>query len=542
MGPEPDSPQLNEPSAAGAGAETATTGRPPVVVAWLTPLLIIAGACTAGAGSRDGDPTSPSSVNGSGGAGGSSGSGGASAAQGGGLNLGGHGPTAVGCTADLQATVDDQGNIVEQCPPDKGCLEGICVPACEAAAASKGSIGCEYYVPYPPFYQNNTSPNSYDGACHAMFVANTWGRHAQLTANYGGQSYDVTSFARIPSGVAQATQYMPLPALGLPPGEVAVLFLSHKPGAAHSLGSSLECPITPAVTIDTAAHNSGVATAFEVISDTPITGYDIMPYGGAQSYLPSASLLYPRTAWGTNYYAIAPANPSLGQQWLLVVGTADNTTVEIVAPVTLPAGTGVPAATANTLTPITLGAGELVQWMGADPSGSVLQSSAPIGVWGGNTYLRVPSATSSGGGAQDSAHQQIPPISALGSEYVGGGVVSRLSSLSPESVPYRLLGVVDGTQLTWDPPVGSAPATLDAGQVVEMETASLVRVSSQDEDHPFAFSQYMPGCPGVTIAGCGPSPPRPTGKAYWSSTAAPTGQTSPRRPRPAPAFASAGPV
>src|SRR5262249_1375410 len=37
-----------------------------------------------------------------------------------------------------------------------------------------------------------------------------------------------------------------------------------------------------------------------------VSAYDILPYGGALSYLPSAELLLPTTAWGTNYVAAGP--------------------------------------------------------------------------------------------------------------------------------------------------------------------------------------------------------------------------------------------
>ena len=145
--------------------------------------------------------------------------------------------------------------------------------------------------------------------------------------------------------------------------------------------------------------------------------------------------------------------------------------------------------------------------MGADPTGAVFQASSPIGMWSGNTYLRVVTATSPMGGGQDAAHQQIPPVSALGSEYVGGSVVTRLPTLQPESVQYRVLGVVDGTQLTWDPPQAGAPTSIDSGQAFEFETTDMFTVASQDSNHPFTLSQYMPGSIGDSRPGCGPTPP-----------------------------------
>ncbi len=454
-------------------------------------------ACDAGGGSVLDDEGGGGNANGSGG-----GSGGVDfSGSGGGTGQG------VGCTSDLQAIVDENGVVVAQCPPDQGCFEGMCVPACEAAAGSKGSIGCEYWTPDPPFLQNEAASSTFHGTCYAVFIANTWGRAAQLTVRYGGAELDVSSFARIPSGVGASTQYNPVPAGGVPPGEVAVLFLSHSPGANHPLGGPLTCPVTPAVQIDAAVHNSGRGEAFEVSSDTPITAYDILPYGGATSFLPSASLLFPRTAWGDNYVVMAPHPLQSGQLWMSIVGSVDGTTVTVAPPVSLPGGTNVAPAPAGMVTSYTVNAGEIVQWLGADPTGTVVQSDQPIGMYTGSTYLRVTSSTSPSGGGQDSAHQQLAPVAALGHEYVGGSVVTRLSSLAPESTVYRIMGVVDGTQLTWDPMPPGAPTTLNQGQVAQFESSVLFTVSSQDEQHPFAMSHYMGGAIGLDRNGCSPTPP-----------------------------------
>lgn len=428
----------------------------------------------------------------------SSGIGGAFTGSGGGT------ATGVGCSADLQSVVDGEGGLIGACPSDQGCFEGACIPACEAAAKSKGSIGCQYLAPDPPFYENGGG-TVYDGSCYAVFIANTWSRSAKITVSREGQSFDVTQFGRIPKGLGASTTYDPLPPDGLPPNEVAVLFLSHKPGAKHQLGSSLECPVQPAVLADAAVPGTGKGRAFQVNVDTPITAYDIMPYGGAKSYLPSASLLLPSTAWGTNYYAIAPHASGGGMLWTLVVGTADNTKVKVLPAQTLPGSGNLAGAPAGQTSEYLINSGEILQWVGADPTGTVFQSDSPIGVWGGSTYLQVATPTSPAGGGQDSAHQEILPISALGNEYVGAGVVTRTSSLEPEFITYRMLGVVDGTTLTWDPaPPAGAPTTLNAGQVAEFTINVLFSVRSQDAEHPFTMTHYLPGRPSSSRPGCGP--------------------------------------
>src|SRR4051794_29116591 len=45
------------------------------------------------------------------------------------------------CSSDLRTQVDFEGNVLKTCPPDQGCGPGgNCVPACQAATDSKGSI------------------------------------------------------------------------------------------------------------------------------------------------------------------------------------------------------------------------------------------------------------------------------------------------------------------------------------------------------------------------------------------------------------------
>jgi hypothetical protein len=54
--------------------------------------------------------------------------------------------------------------------------------------------------------------------------------------------------------------------------------------------------------------------------------------------------------------------------------------------------------------------------------------------------------------------------------------------------------MVDGTQLTFDPPLATGAASLAKGQVVEVEVMGPVTIKSQDAMHPFYVGQYMAGC------------------------------------------------
>ncbi len=408
------------------------------------------------------------------------------ASFGGNFTGGGGSSETLGCSSDLRYVVNENGAVVKDCWPEQGCADGGCVEPCQAAAASKGNVGCDFVLSTPYFYVGIQPP------CFAAFAANAWPRNAKLTVSRGGQTYDVTQFGRIATADPNVTTWAPIPTAGVPESKVALLFLSQDPASAN--GTPLTCPITPAINQDggTAVSGSAVGEAWKIVSDTPISLYDILPYGGADSYLPSAELVFPRTAWGTNYIAVLPKD-SDGPPWGQLVAGEDDTTIEVLPTIALPQANQVPAAPLNATTTFKLNAGEYVQWqLTSDMTGSVFKSDKPVSFTGGNGYICYQSATSMGGGC-DSAHQMIPPISAMGREYV----LTPFTDRGPvaESIPYRIVGAVNGTLLTYEPqaPPG-APSSLAQGEKRDFEAVGAFVVKSQDKDHPFYVGQMMTGC------------------------------------------------
>ncbi len=436
-------------------------------------------------------------------------------------------PVTPHCSADLKDVLDPMNQVIEHCPPDQGCFDGACIPACDAAANVQGTIGCDFWAPTPPFVFNGTPNAAQSGPCFAVFLANTWDKPAQITIQRNGQPYDAATYARIPKGIAPNITYDPLPPEGLPPDEVAILFLAHRPGSNN--GGPLTCPFEPAVAEDTAVPGAGKGAAFRVSTDVPVRAYDILPYGGASSFLPSATLLFPSPSWGTNFIAAAPQQGFYGDgRFALVVADQDNTTIKVAPKTAFPGGPNVAAAPADVTTEYVLNAGEVLQWSGLndpmDPTAAVFESDKPIGLWTGNKYMKIASATSPNGGGGDSSHQQIPHVKALGNEYVGPSVLTRQLDNTPESVPYRLVGAVDGTVLTWDPkPDPNLPDMIAARQVVDFETTQVFVVRAQDDEHPFLFTQYMAGT-NVTNSkpGCTGQPgPCALGDEEWVNLLAP---------------------
>jgi hypothetical protein len=404
----------------------------------------------------------------------------------------------VACSSDLHNVLDGNGNVIETCPDDQGCADGACVPACQAAAASQGTVGCDFLVGTPSFDTGLKSP------CFAVFLANNWPLDSVVTIDRGGTSYDPTMFGRVPNGVGSGAAWPAIPATGIASENVGVLFLSSDPAADNDIPElgdfPMVCPVTPAVaTTDGAAiwtgstAATGIGTGFHITTSVPVSAYDIMPYGGADSFLPSAELLLPTTAWGSNYVTAGP-KPTSGPGWGQVIASTDNTTIQVTPVDALPSGTGVAAAPASSTTTYTLNSGQFIQWQDAgDMAGSVISSNNPVEYTGGTAYLCLSSTTSTGGGC-DSGHQTIPPVSALASEYVAMPYATRRLDMQPESILYRIVGTVAGTTLTFSPAVAGAPTTLGVGQVAEFQTTSSFIVTSQDAMHPFYVAQYMTGC------------------------------------------------
>ena len=405
------------------------------------------------------------------------------------------------CSADLHDVVDCNGAIVEHCADDLGCSGGTCGDPCQAAASETSSVGCDYYAVNPDSYITT------NGSCYAAYIANTWSTPVSINVEYNGQQLDASTFARIPVGAGSAITYQPLMGGMLMPNQVAILFLAYHQGLLTT-----PCPsgITPAVTsADVAVHGTALGHGFHITTTKPVVAYDIFPYGGGTSAVTSATLLLPTSAWDTNYVAVdayEQANvpdpmggiSNASPPFVEITAMQDATHVTVKPTVAIVGGTGVPAAAANGNATYTLGKGQVLQFtQNAELNGSVVTSDAPVGLWGGHTCMNVPNTMV----ACDAAHQQIPPVQAMGNRYAAVRYRNRFPNIE-ESPPWRLVGGVDGTTLTYKPsqPPG-APSTLSKGQTVMFNSPGQFTVESQDTDHPFYMSGYMTGCSVINPSG-----------------------------------------
>jgi hypothetical protein len=177
-----------------------------------------------------------------------------------------------------------------------------------------------------------------------------------------------------------------------------VLFLSHDPMGNSGDGTDTRCPIEPAVSdvggaavfdkeLDAPkldpAQQTGRGLAFRIATSGPVSVYSMVPYGGARSVDPGASLLYPTPVWGNNYIAVQQPVMYPGElgtePWAQIVASEDGTRVELAPRTELPAGGGEPGAAEGELFELTLDRGEFVQWQPAgDLSGTAILADRPI--------------------------------------------------------------------------------------------------------------------------------------------------------------------
>jgi hypothetical protein len=432
--------------------------------------------CSAGVSTGTGGSGGTSSQQGS--TTGSTGTGFGGAGSGSTGSFGSGGSCAYQCSPDLHQVLC--GNMpTATCSGAEGCdlKTASCKNACQAAVDNHLSVGCDYYATD----MDSFSPN----ACFAAFVANTWNTPVHIQADFNGQTIDLGQFAKIPSGSGASLTYGAYdPVAGLAPGQVAILFLA---GGTGGFGG-VSCPVPSAVPTGGQVNGTGLGHSFHITTDVPVVSYQINPYGGGSAAVTAASLLLPTSVWDLNYVAVNISPYDIGLPSLNIVARDDNTTVTLLPKAAVQGGGGVSPMSANTPSQIVLQHGQQVQIsQTAELTGSVVSSDKPVGFMAGQTCMRYPSGVT----YCDHGEQMIPPVKALGSEYVGVMYRPRTQLEASNGTFYKLIGAVDGTTLTYSSNVGG-PATLSQGQVVEFKTKDPFVVKSQDDSHPFLLMTYMP--------------------------------------------------
>jgi hypothetical protein len=390
------------------------------------------------------------------------------------------------CSLDGRSIVSScTGETLETCPPELACGEGVCKEPCAAAAANRSSNGCEFY--FQPLY---ASGHGHD--CYAAFVVNSSNSPVNLALDLKGAPLDISkSVYRTNAGDATLLPHDGPVAVG----ESVVVFVAD--GPVINATDRAHCPqgVIPATATEVTPSGTGLGSSFHLTTSMPVSLTAIYPFGGAPSFIPSATLLLPVPTWGTQHIVVnawerSRASGNQGGPAAQIVASEDDTDVTIRPTHAIQTGGGVAGTAA--LVPVTyhLDKGQVLQLSQAEElSGSVVMSTKPTSVFGGHECMNIPS----GRYACDAALQELPSFEQWGSEYVGVGYRPRLGN-EHEQMPYRIVAARDGTQLDYDPapPLG-APTTMSAGEVVTFwaGTGDPFVVRTQDVDHPVYLAAYM---------------------------------------------------
>ena len=312
-----------------------------------------------------------------------------------------------GCSSDLHTVIDCNNNVVQQCTGTDGCdvATGTCINACQAAVDNKNSVGCEYYA---------THHGQRDGLVVLLRrVRREHVEHATRTSpsTSKGTSLPVASFARIPSGKGQNVTYAPYNgAAARRPSRDPLPRRRARQQRRRARSRRAESTIAMVT-------GTGIGDSFHITTDVPVVAYEMNPYGGGNVAVTGASLLLPVSAWDTNYVASTASPDTAGTPGVTIIAAQDNTQVSFLPTVALAGGGGIPSGGANTTVTFTLqqrpASADRAERRSRRARSS--QTNKPVGVMAGNPCMNMPHGAS----YCDHGEQMLPPVRALGSEYVG---------------------------------------------------------------------------------------------------------------------------
>jgi hypothetical protein len=219
---------------------------------------------------------------------------------------------------------------------------------------------------------------------------------------------------------------------------------------------------------------------------------------GCFSFSNDASLLLPSTAM-TSTYRVASSNgwevqgQAVMPPYVTITATTDGTEVEFKTTGKVLAGGGLGAASPGGTVTFSMNAGDVVQLVSGsttndDFSGSLVISNAghPIQVITGMPCRNVPDGQS----ACDHIEESMFPAETLGKEYVVSVPAGPNGGKAPGQW-VRIIGNVDGTTLTFDPPINGGTAAVNAASVLDLGIqANDFKVSG---DHEFIVETFMQG-------------------------------------------------
>ncbi|MDB5212919.1 MAG: uncharacterized protein JWO86_846 [Myxococcaceae bacterium] len=357
--------------------------------------------------------------------------------------------------------------------------------SCDASAARKSPLGCEYVVFTVRRYHQ-------DWACQAIIISNPGIEPARLSLEHDHKPLDLAMSARLITAAGSDPGYQPLVDDTVPPGASAVVALIQGNPSSTGLG---RCAIPPIFQAAVGVDSDETAPAFRLVSSAPVFVTQHFAYATQlDSLIGGATSLRARGSWGSSHLDVGvyePGRPPV--QTNQSEASFDESVYDFAAfaaTATVEDNTHFAIVTDSGMTDVTLAAGEVHRTRRDDLFiGSRIESDHPVAFLVGSPDSFIPYNV----GTAQPLLMPVAPTTSWGHEYA----VVRYPDRYPgtvESPPHRIVASSDGTVLTYDPtaPAG-APASMNAGELAVFGASSPFVVRSQDDAHRFHVSVMMTG-------------------------------------------------
>jgi hypothetical protein len=360
----------------------------------------------------------------------------------------------------------------EMCAADEVCSEAVlaCVQRCDLPAP-RTTRGCEFWTADLPQYPDPTIDATIVPTL--LQLVNPQPVPASVTVEPGvaGAGYASQSVT-VPAGGSQTVM---LPAFDL-------------------YGSGI--------------YDRGI----RVRASVPIEAAQIAPFDASGPvYSQDASALLPTRSLGSDHVLAGwptvvfnfGGYPSQHAHVTVIAAAAGDTDVHALLPAPVAAGTAdggaVPAVASGEVAIFTLQQGQVLNLRvldteaspfggdSGDPTGGAVWSTQPVAVFTGHEQAAVGYAGASDTCCADHLEEQVPPLTALGTEIV----CARSPSRGGEPDIWRLIAAANDVQIDTSPPqAGATAVNLDRGDWIELaSTASFVVQATG----PVMAAQYLVG-------------------------------------------------
>jgi hypothetical protein len=388
--------------------------------------------------------------------------------------------------SDTDTDTDTDSDTDSDSDSDTG-YEGPAIPeTCEDAAVALNSVGCEFFV------ADLDVQDGKDGNTYSVVVSNPHeDQTVEVAVEHGqlGELYNTT----------------------LAPFQLEVINMS----------CDALCLAPPQQ-----VQQQGIATGagFRLVSDVPVLAYQWNPYGVGLAST-DASLLIPVTSLDGTYVAASWGSGPGATWWpeltseITVVITEDETEISFIPSVDVaehgglgpyPAGVETGTFVLNAFDVITL----RPNIQDEDMTGTAIQASAPVVVYGCHSCGNVPSSSWT---ACDHVEEQILPLAAWGDETVLAHAGFTPDCTNP-LVVWRIIAGADNMTVSFDPPAplpaGDSYSFAQQGEMLVFESADdhfVVGLLNDPEDTdepeaPFFAYQMLPGCSYTGCSSCNGDP------------------------------------